>query len=333
MVVQSPVAVSTKKTRAVAVGIPSVDLSLDRSMVTELIVQASQNYGFFKVINHGVPRVTISRLEDEGVGFFDRPAHDVQRAEPAGSFGYGSRNIGLNGDKGELDYLLLPTDPFSVVETSKTISNEPQNFSGAANGYIEAVRELASGVLDLAAEGLRVHDKYVFSKLIKDAQNDSVLRFNHYPPLKSSKPKPCKDEDDDEVGFGEHSDPQILTILRSNDVAGLQISLPDGLWIPVPPDPSQFYVIIGDALRVLTNGRFTSVRHRAIANSSRVSRMSIMYFGAPPLNATISPLPELVSPENPSLFKPFTWGDYKKAAYSSRLGDCRLDHYKASFNQ
>ncbi|GMI74026.1 Arabidopsis thaliana gibberellin 2-oxidase 4, ARABIDOPSIS THALIANA GIBBERELLIN 2-OXIDASE 6 [Hibiscus trionum] len=324
------VAVRTKKTRAA--GIPSVDLSLDRSMVSELIVQACQNYGFFKVINHGVPRVTISRLEDEGVRFFDRPARDVQRAEPAGSFGYGSRNIGLNGDKGELEYLLLPTDPFSIVETSKTISDEPRNFSGAANDYIEAVRELASEVLDLAAEGLRVHDKYFFSNLIKDDQNDSVLRFNHYPPLKTS--EPCKDEEDaDEVGFGEHSDPQILTVLRSNDVAGLQIALPDRLWIPVPPDPSQFYVIIGDTLRVLTNGRFTSVRHRAIANSSRVSRMSIMYFGAPPLNTTISPLPELVSPESPSLFKPFTWGDYKKAAYSSRLGDCRLDHFKASFNQ
>ena len=124
-------------------------------------------------------------------------------------------------------------------------------YSCAANDYIEAVRELASEILDLVAEGLWVPDKYVFSRLIRDVQSDSVLRVNHYPPVKNRDPssKACKD---DQIGFGEHSDPQILTILRSNDVAGLEISLHDGFWVPVPPDPTQFYVIIGDALRVST---------------------------------------------------------------------------------
>ncbi|XVF80715.1 hypothetical protein PTKIN_Ptkin15bG0097400 [Pterospermum kingtungense] len=329
MVGLSPASMRTKKTRAV--GIPLVDLSLDRSIVSELIVKACEEYGIFKVINHGVPREIISRLEDEGVHFFDKPDCDKRRAGPAGPFGYGLKKIGLNGDKGELEYLLLHTNPFSIAERSKTISNEPENFSCVVNDYIEAARELASEILDLVAEGLWVPDKYVFSRLIRDVENDSVLRFNHYPPvLKSQDPssKACKD---DQIGFGEHSDPQILTILRSNDVAGLEIALHDGFWIPVPPDPSQFYVIIGDALRVLTNGKLESVRHRAMANSSRNSRMSIMYFGAPPLNATISPLPEFVSPQNPSLYKSFTWGEYKKAAYSLRLGDSRLDLFKAPY--
>lgn len=172
----------------------------------------------------------ISRLEDEGFRFFNKPAPDKQQAVPAGSVGYGSKNIGLHGDKGELEYLLLPTNPCSIVQTSNTISQEPKNFSSAANEYIKAVRELASEILDLVAEGLWLHDKYAFSKLITDVQS----------------------KDDDEVGFGEHSDPQILTIFRSNDVGGLQIALRDGFWIPVPPDPTQFFVIVGDALRVST---------------------------------------------------------------------------------
>ncbi|XP_022770766.1 gibberellin 2-beta-dioxygenase 2-like [Durio zibethinus] len=326
MVVLSPAATRTKKTRAV--GIPVVDLSLDRSIVSQLIVKACEEYGFFKVINHGVPREIISRLEGEGVNFFDKPAGDKQLAGPATPFGYGSKNIGPNGDKGELEFLILNANPFSIAERSKTISNDPENFSCAANEYIEAVRELASEILDLVAEGLWVPDKYVFSRLIRDVQSDSVLRINHYPPVNNKDPssKACKE---DQIGFGEHSDPQILTIFRSNDVAGLEISLHDGFWVPVPPDPSQFYVIIGDAMRVLTNGRFLSVRHRVLANSSRVhSRMSIMYFGAPTLNATISPLPEFVSPQNPGLYKPFTWSEYKKSAYSSRLGDCRLNLFK-----
>lgn len=127
-----------------------------------------------------------------------------------------------------------------------------QICSCAVNDYIEAVKGLACEVLDLVGEGLWVSDKSVFSGFIRDVQSDSILRLNHYPPLVDKDPSspkvahPCN-----KIGFGEHSDPQILTIFRSNDVGGLQISLHDGLWVPVPPDSNEFYVMVGDALQVI----------------------------------------------------------------------------------
>lgn len=78
----------------------------------------------------------------------------------------------------------------------------------------------------------------------------------------------------------------------------------------------------------MTNGRFVSVRHRALANSNK-PRMSIAYFGAPPLHSRITPLPELLIPGfRPALYSPFTWAEYKKTAYSLRLSDSRLDLFR-----
>ncbi|GFZ13663.1 gibberellin 2-oxidase 6 [Actinidia rufa] len=267
---------------------------------------------------------------------------------------------------GELEYLLLQTNPHSISQASNSISANPASFrvrdghdlavvflyvrigigtgtgtegiftnyylylfcSCAVNDYIQSVRGLACEILDLVAEGLWVPDKSVFSSLIRDVQSDSCFRLNHYPPapmtLNKWDPSPSLNTASSRVGFGEHSDPQILTILRSNDVEGLQICTHDELWVPVPPDPNQFCVFVGDALQAMTNGRFVSARHRVLITNSVKSRMSMMYFGAPPLNAWISPLPD----HKPILYKSFTWGEFKKAAYSLRLGDYRLNLFK-----
>lgn len=125
--------------------------------------------------------------------------------------------------------------------------------SSAVSGYVEAVRELACELLDLTAEGLLVSDRSLFTRLIRDVDSDSILRLNHYPPIQvdsndwDSSPSSYANS---KVGFGAHSDPQILTLLRSNDVGGLQISIEDGVWIPVPPDPTAFWVNVGDMLQV-----------------------------------------------------------------------------------
>ncbi|KAJ9154638.1 hypothetical protein P3X46_027956 [Hevea brasiliensis] len=326
MVVASPTPIGSEKVIQ-AVELPVIDLSLcERTEVSNLIVRACERYGFFKVINHGISEEIIVKMEEESVSFFAKPIPEKQLAGPANPFGYGYKNIGFNGDEGEVEYLLLNTHPLSISQRSKTISKDPNKFSSAVSGYIEAVRELACELLDLVAEGLRVPDTSVFSRLIRDVDSDSILRLNHYPPM----PILCKDNDTsssyntNRVGFGEHSDPQILTLLRSNDVGGLQISLNDSVWFPVSPDPSAFCVNVGDVLQAMTNGRFLSVRHRALTNSCK-SRMSMAYFAAPPLSTKITALPQMLSAVRPSLYRPFTWGDYKKAAYSLRLGDTRLD--------
>lgn len=111
--------------------------------------------------------------------------------------------------------------------------------------YLCAVRNMGCEILDLMAEGLKIQPKNVLSKLLMDKQSDSVFRVNHYPA--------CPEmglDGENLIGFGEHTDPQIISLLRSNNTSGLQISLRDGSWISVPPDHSSFFINVGDSLQV-----------------------------------------------------------------------------------
>lgn len=82
-------------------------------------------------------------------------------------------------------------------------------------------------------------------------------------------------------------------------------------------------------LKAMTNGRFLSVRHRAMANSNQ-ARMSMAYFCAPPLHVNVCAPPELLTPERPSVYRTFTWAELKNASYSLRLGDSRLNLFKST---
>lgn len=103
--------------------IPVVDLTAERSEVAKLIVKACEEYGFFKVINHGISHEVISKTEEAGFSFFTKPVAEKKVAAPA----YGCKNIGLNGDMGEVEYLLLSATTHSISQISKTISTDPLN--------------------------------------------------------------------------------------------------------------------------------------------------------------------------------------------------------------
>ncbi|XP_054816199.1 gibberellin 2-beta-dioxygenase 1 [Prosopis cineraria] len=307
--------------------IPLVDLS--KPDAKSLIVKACEDFGFFKVVNHGVPVDAISKLESEAANFFSLPLHEKQKAGPANPFGYGNKHIGRNGDIGWVEYLLLTINQdYNSLKLSSLSGKDPEVFRSALKDYVTAVRKMACEILDLMAEGLNIQPRNVLSRLVMDKQSDSVFRLNHYPPCPELATNGVDDDTtENKIGFGEHTDPQIIALLRSNNTSGLQISLRDGTWVSVPPDETSFFVNVGDSLQVMTNGRFKSVKHRVLANGFK-SRLSMIYFGGPPLNQKIAPLPSLILTGKESLYKEFTWFEYKNSAYGTRLADNRLGHFE-----
>ncbi|KAL0554051.1 hypothetical protein IC582_007959 [Cucumis melo] len=331
-----PNSAKSSSAAAASTRIPTIDLSsitTNRQALSKLIVEACEKYGFFKLINHGIPQDSVSRVEEEAISFFAMPtaeklATSSQNAPPINSttrIGYGIRNIGCSGDMGEIEYLLLSARPSSVSQLALSLSKNPSNFSRVLNGYIQEIKDVACELLDLMAEGLGISDTSIFSRMILDDHNVSLFRINRYRPFPDdiiNHPPP------NTIGFSEHTDPQIFTILRSNDVGGFHISVNDGSWVPVSPDPTAYFIIIGDLFQVLTNGRFVNVKHRVATNIEPKPRMSMAYFAAPSLNALISPLKEMVTSNQPCLYKPFTWGEYRAHIYSLPLASSKLDFVK-----
>ncbi|KAE8786933.1 GA2ox-A8 [Hordeum vulgare] len=321
-----PISVDTipllKCVNAATAAVPSVDLSAPGAAAA--VADACRAVGFFRATNHGVPAALTDALEERAAAFFALPHKDKMDAS-ARPFGYGSKNIGCNGDVGWLEYILL-----SVRSGSVAAASLPPSLRAALEEYTDAVREVGARVLELMADGLGVAEEHrgVLRRMVApdDAGGaDEMVRVNHYPPCPSSLAVGQRGV----TGFGEHTDPQIISVLRSNRTAGLQIMLPDGRWVPVAPDTDSLFVNVGDSLQVLTNGRFRSVKHRVVAPAEgQQPRLSVIYFGGPAPTQRIAPLPELMREGEQSLYRDFTWAEYKKAAYKSRLGDHRLGPFE-----
>ncbi|KAL4347082.1 hypothetical protein GQ457_17G014190 [Hibiscus cannabinus] len=175
--------------------IPIVDLSKPDSK--HQIIKACEEFGFFKVINHGVPMEFISRLESEATEFFSLPLSEKEKTGQPKPYGYGSKRIGPNGDVGWVEYLLLMTNQDPNLATEN-----PESFRVALNNYMAEVKKMACEILEMVADGLKIQPRNVLSKLMLDEQSDSVFRLNHYPPC----PDVLQSLNDNVIGFDEHTD-------------------------------------------------------------------------------------------------------------------------------
>jgi isopenicillin N synthase-like dioxygenase len=63
-------------------------------------------------------------------------------------------------------------------------------------------------------------------------------------------------------------------------------------------------------LQVLTNATYRSVEHRVMVNADE-DRLSVALFYNPRSDLPLAPMPELVSPERPPLYKPMTFDEYR----------------------
>ncbi|CAL5051142.1 unnamed protein product [Urochloa decumbens] len=248
--------------------------------------EACQEWGFFQLINHGVPDDVIEGMKAGVEGFFGLPAETKKRfaQEPGQLEGYGQLFVVSEDQKLDwADLLHLYTQP-PHHRNMRFWPDKPDTFRSTLDAYSSAVKSVADRLLGIMSKNLGLRPEVIANRCVGGGIQS--VRMNYYPP--------CS-EADKVVGLSPHSDADLLTLLlQVNEVHGLQVKRDDGSWVPVRPLDGAFVVNVGDVLQIFTNGRYRSVEHRVVVNAER-ERLSVAAFHSPSVHATIGPLRELVA--------------------------------------
>ncbi|KAM3709714.1 hypothetical protein ACJW31_02G193600 [Castanea mollissima] len=324
MFIHPPEVLSTlkKPTSHTKKAIPLIDLSsfnvpTKRHQLVEQIREAISSWGFFQVINHGIPLSVLNETLDAIKAFHDQP-HEVKSK-------LYNRDNDEKGVMYQSNYDLYRAK-VATWHDSLTIWTAPEEKRGKEEDIPEICKKemeaweshsskVAEILFELLSEGLGVEAER-FKKL---GFFDARLLVGHYYPYC---PQP-----DLTVGLKPHTDAGF-TVLLQNQVGGLQVKHCDE-WVDVEPIPGALTINIGDIIQVISNDNYVSVEHRVLASASKEPRISAVTFFNMHTNASFEPLPELLSSDKPAIYRKSTVAEYIESYYSKGL-NCKyfLDKIK-----
>ncbi|XP_051127866.1 1-aminocyclopropane-1-carboxylate oxidase homolog 1-like isoform X2 [Andrographis paniculata] len=295
--------------------VPVIDLSAGRIQVVEQVRSASEKWGFFQVVNHGIPSEVLDRAIN-GVREFNEGDVEEKRK-------YYSRDDRRNV-KFSTNYDLYSSktanwrDSLRFSFPDQIRSEElPLSCRESTVEYSNHVAVLGNNLLELLSEALGLKPDHL-NKL--ECAKGRRMSMHYYPAC----PEP-----ELTLGSTKHTDTAFLTILLQNHVNGLQVFYEDQ-WIKVEPYPGALIANIGNFLQLVSNGKFRSVMHRVVANREG-PRISAAYFLSGPYeeNKVYGPIEELISEESPAIYREVHLRDYIQKFLSVGLDEnLGLDFWK-----
>ncbi|KAK2443937.1 1-aminocyclopropane-1-carboxylate oxidase [Trifolium repens] len=283
--------------------IPVIDFSKlngeERAKTMALIANGCEEWGFFQLINHGIPEELLERVKKVSTEFYK-----LEREENFKN----STTVKLLNDIAEKSSEKLENVDWEDVITLLDDNEWPENtpsFRETMLEYRSELKKLAESLTDVMDENLGLPKGYI-KKALNGGEEDNAFfgtKVSHYPPC----PYPELVN-----GLRAHTDAGgVILLFQDDKVGGLQM-LKDGEWLDVQPLPNAIVINTGDQIEVLTNGRYKSCWHRVLGSTDGIRR-SIASFYNPPLKATISPAPQLAEKENHQVddtYPKFVFGDY-----------------------
>ena len=273
------------------------------------IAKACREWGFFQVVNHGVPEEFIDSVWQLTRAFFAAPSavkKNILRTR-GNPWGYFNNELTKNKrDKKEVfDFTTDGTDP--IYRSENRWPDTETIFRVTMRAYLDACTSLSLKLLEAFCVGLELPADYMQGEF--SGLHTGFIRLNYYPvadPLATNNGERLPDAN---MGVHHHTDAGALTVLLQDDVGGLQV-FRDGYWHDIPSVPGAFVINTGDMMQVWSNDIYQAAIHRVVAMDSS-DRYSIPFFFNPAAATEVSPLPTVVSAERPARYRSIKWSEYR----------------------
>ena len=194
------------------------------------------------------------------------------------------------------------------IRSASLWPSEPADLRPAFTAYFRAQSDVAARLLSIMAVALDLPVDH-FAGLID--RHTSALRALHYRAISAETPVGS-------LRAGAHSDYGTLTILRTDNVKGLEIRRPDGTWLEIVPRTDAFIVNLGDSIAQWTNDRWRSTVHR-VTLVDPAPRYSLAFFHMAHWDATIECLPSCRSATEPARYPPVKAGPWLMRKFQSTV--------------
>ncbi|KAL3812486.1 hypothetical protein ACJIZ3_013754 [Penstemon smallii] len=287
-----------------------------RKEIVNLVKRASKDWGFFQVVNHGIPMNVLHDML-EGIRMFHEQDNlkkqELYSKDHKKKVIYGS-NVDLyrSGAANWRDSLTISMMLSDFIEPEEL----PEICRNSTIEYMDQVTKLGETLFDILSEGLSLKRDHL--RAMGCAKGRSFV-CHYYPPC----PEPHLT-----LGTSKHTDPPFLTILLQDQIGGLQV-FRENKWIDIRPVNGSFVVNIGDLLQMASNDEFKSAEHRVLANKvgPRIS-VACFFSGIAEPAKIYGPIKELISEEKVPLYKDFTVLDYVNNFYSRPMDKSGLDDFR-----
>lgn len=322
--------------------VPVIDISAlrspnaDTSIVAAQLARACGEYGFFYIAGHGIPQTLQEQLENLSQVFFARPESEKMKIRMAiggrawrGYFPVGDELTSGKPDLKEGLYFgseLADQHPLVQAGTpmhgKNLFPDDLPGFRETVLKYIDLLTNLGHQLMRGLALGLGLEDSYFADRYTSDPL--TLFRIFHYPA------QDAYARLDAPWGVGEHTDYGVLTILKQDEVGGLQIKT-SGDWIEAPYIPGTFVCNIGDMLDRMTGGHYRSTPHRVLNTSGR-SRFSYPFFFDPNFHVRIEAI-DLPDTERPLDDQNQRWDGASVHEFQGTYGEYILNKVSKVFPQ
>ncbi|XP_071710577.1 protein SRG1-like [Rutidosis leptorrhynchoides] len=275
---------------------------------------ASEEWGFFQVINHGISESLLEDFRREILDFFGLSMEEKKHLWQEENSYEGFGQLFVVSEEQKLDW----SDMFAIttlprhLRKSQLFQKLPPLLRDKLEAYSAEVKKLAVAILGQMGKALGIKTEEM-SELFEDGFQ--AMRMNYYPPC----PQP-----ELALGFSPHSDADALTILyQLNQTDGLQIRK-DGKWVTIKPLPNALVVNIGDIMEIVSNGVYKSIEHRAMVNEHN-ERLSVATFYCSTMGTEVGPAQSLVAQHKVENFRRVPLEEYFKECFARKLDECIVE--------